>query len=68
MSSLLGGYAVFAYNFGDTAHRSFAYNFGQGLVGPLLSGVTMEDGLGWVYSPSSFFLAAAFSSAQEEAA
>ena len=62
------GYAVFAYNFGDTAHRSFAYNFGQGLVWPI---VIWRNYGGWVglgISAVFLFLAAAFSSAQEEAA
>lgn len=27
-------YALYAWNFGDTAHKSFAYNLGQGLVWP----------------------------------
>lgn len=27
-------YALYAWIFGDTAHKSFAYNLGQGLVWP----------------------------------
>lgn len=27
-------YALYAWMFGDTAHKSFAYNLGQGLVWP----------------------------------
>ena len=29
-------YALYAWMFGDTAHKSFAYNLGQGLVWPFV--------------------------------